>query len=100
MQGLRAFDGNRPPLCLNRPGLRSIDIHTHILPRDLPDWAARYGPGDWISLRHQEGACPACALMVQGDRVFRKIEANCWDEEERIRETTDLGEHHLVHVFA
>jgi len=73
--------------------LRSIDIHTHILPRDLPDWAARYGPGDWISLRHQEGACPACALMVQGDRVFRKIEANCWDEEERIRETTELGEH-------
>lgn len=93
MQGLRAFNGNRPPLCLNRPDLRSIDIHTHILPRDLPDWAARYGPGDWISLRHQEGACPACALMVQGDRVFRKIEANCWDEEERIRETTALGEH-------
>ncbi|MFM8685674.1 MAG: amidohydrolase family protein [Bacteroidota bacterium] len=73
--------------------LRSIDIHTHILPKELPDWATRYGPGDWISLHHQEGSCPACAVMMKGKQVFRQIEANCWDEQQRILEVADLGNH-------
>jgi len=73
--------------------VRSIDIHTHIIPKELPDWATQYGPGDWISLQHQEGACPACALMWKGSKMFRRIEANCWDEEERIRDCADLGQH-------
>ncbi|NBV05030.1 MAG: amidohydrolase, partial [Cytophagia bacterium] len=70
-----------------------MDIHTHILPKELPDWATRYGPGDWISLHHQEGSCPACAVMMKGKQVFRQIEANCWDEQQRILEVADLGNH-------
>jgi len=62
----------------------TIDIHTHIIPEHLPDWAARFGYGSFIRLEHQLGSCPSCAHMMQGDTLFRRINANCWDDHERI----------------
>lgn len=60
-----------------------IDMHTHILPRELPRWAERFGYGDFIHLEHhREGY----ARMMQGERFFREIAANCWDPELRIKE--------------
>ena len=31
---------------------RKIDVHTHILPEHMPDWAKRFGYGDFIRLDH------------------------------------------------
>lgn len=60
-----------------------IDMHTHILPKNLPDWSLKFGYGHFIHLDHHR---PGYARMMQGDKFFREIEANCWDENLRIEE--------------
>lgn len=61
-----------------------IDIHTHILPPQLPDWKSEFGYGGFIQLdRHQADK----ARMVRDDgKFFREIESNCWDGAVRLSE--------------
>ncbi len=66
-----------------------IDVHTHILPRDIPRWKDKFGYGGFISLDHYE---PCCARMVRDDGVaFRDVEDNCWSAEKRIEECDLAG---------
>jgi aminocarboxymuconate-semialdehyde decarboxylase len=58
-------------------------MHTHILPEKLPNFAEKFGYGDFIHLVHHQAGR---AQMMKGDTFFREIEANCWDPELRIRE--------------
>ena len=60
-----------------------IDMHTHIMPRTMPDFAKKFGYGDFITLEHVE---PGVANMMQGRRFFRQIRENCWNPEIRIEE--------------
>lgn len=60
-----------------------IDMHTHILPKHLPDWSRTFGYGSFIHLDHHRAGY---ARMMQGEKFFREIEANCWDEILRIEE--------------
>lgn len=60
-----------------------IDIHTHIMPKDLPRWIDKFGYGSFIHLEHKD-ACTA--RMMSGDKFFREIESNCWDGKVRIEE--------------
>mgnify|MGYP001197204666 FL=1 len=62
----------------------TIDIHTHILPENIPDFGARYGYRGFIHLDHHK---PGCARMMMDDKFFREVQANCWDPEERLRES-------------
>lgn len=66
-----------------------IDVHTHILPRYMPKWSAKFGYGNFIHL--EDGSRPGYARMMQGDTFFREIASNCWDEEERIGEYAESG---------
>ena len=67
-----------------------IDIHTHIMPENIPNWFEKFGYGDFIRLEHHK---PCCARMIKGDKVFREIEANCWDPHVRTKEMdlTEVG---------
>ena len=65
-----------------------IDTHTHILPRELPNWAKKFGYGDFIFLQDREDGKKD---MVQGGKFFRTIEENCWDEEVRIKEYEEFN---------
>lgn len=66
-----------------------IDVHTHILPKDIPAWKDKFGYGGFISLDHYK---PCCAKMVRDDgKQFRKIEDNCWDPVRRIEEMDGFG---------
>ena len=66
-----------------------IDVHTHIIPRDMPRWTEKFGYGNFIHLEdsNREGF----ARMMQGNNFFREIASNCWDEEERISEYNNSG---------
>lgn len=66
-----------------------IDVHTHILPRDIPSWKSKFGYGGFITLDHYE---PCCAHMVRDDgKQFRDIESNCWEPTKRIEEMDATG---------
>ena len=58
-------------------------MHTHILPKELPRWAERFGYGDFIHLEHHRAGY---ARMMQGERFFREINENCWNAELRMDE--------------
>ncbi len=67
-----------------------IDIHTHILPREIPNFKKKFGYGGFISLEHYGSHC---ARMVRDDgKFFREIQKNCWDSDTRLKE---CDEHHV-----
>lgn len=61
----------------------TIDTHTHIIPKQLPDFTKKFGYGEFITLDHH---APGRAWMMQGNKRFREITDNCWDAEVRINE--------------
>jgi aminocarboxymuconate-semialdehyde decarboxylase len=63
--------------------MKAIDIHTHFFPKSWPDLAARYGTPDWPWIKHTE---PGKALIMLGDREFRKITSACWDVQVRLED--------------
>ncbi|MCC6753375.1 MAG: amidohydrolase [Saprospiraceae bacterium] len=68
--------------------MKKIDIHTHLIPEKLPDWAGKFGYGGFVNLRH---CAPGCAQMYVDDRFFREIQSNCWDPRHRIRDCDASG---------
>ncbi len=69
--------------------MQKIDIHTHILPREIPGWKDKFGYGGFITLDHHK---PCCARMLKDDgHFFREIEDNCWSAERRIEQCDAHG---------
>jgi aminocarboxymuconate-semialdehyde decarboxylase len=60
-----------------------VDLHTHILPKELPDLKEKYGYGGWVSLEHHK---PCCANMMLDGKFFREIQDNCYAPEQRIKD--------------
>lgn len=50
------------------------DIHGHLYPLGLPDFAARYGDDRWPLLETEGDA----GAILAGSRVFRKVESSYW----------------------
>lgn len=66
-----------------------IDVHTHIMPRDIPRWMDKFGYGGFITLDHYTAGC---ARMLRDDGTqFREVNENCWDPQKRIEECDAAG---------
>lgn len=68
-----------------------IDIHTHILPKVLPDFKAKYGYGGFVNLEHHK---QGCGRMLIDGKHFRDVEENLWDAQARLRHC----DHHGVNI--
>ncbi|MFO0415612.1 MAG: amidohydrolase family protein [Bacteroidota bacterium] len=66
---------------------RRIDIHTHIMPEHMPNWTKKFGYGEFIHLEHRN--CKAC--MMKGDKLFREVEGNCFNDAARLKEMDETG---------
>ena len=49
----------------------------------MPNWADKFGYGDFIYLQHHK---KGYAKMMRGNQFFREIKENCWDADVRIEE--------------
>lgn len=70
-----------------------IDIHTHILPPELPDFKKLFGHGGFLQIKN----CPGCTdvdLFEDSGKFFRRVQHNCIDPQVRIKEC----DQHRVHV--
>lgn len=70
-----------------------IDIHTHILPPELPKFKEMFGYGGFIQLQ----ACPGCAdrdMVDDSGKFFRRVGENTFDPKARL----DECDRHGVHV--
>ena len=65
-----------------------IDIHTHILPKDLPDLEKEFGYGGWIRLDHNSNGT---ANMIKDGEKFRVVKCNCWDPVARLDDCQESG---------
>ncbi len=59
------------------------DIHTHFFPESWPALAARFGTPDWPWIKHTE---PGKAVIMLGEREFRRITSACWDVNVRLEQ--------------
>src|SRR5688500_2027701 len=66
----------------------TIDIHTHILPSELPRWAERFGASGFVELEPRPGGC---LRMIKDGQAFRDVGPNCWDPAVRVRECDAHG---------
>ena len=66
----------------------TIDIHTHIIPKNWPNLRDKYGYGGFVQIQHDG---PGCARMLRDGEVFRKIESNCWDPDCRLNDCKQSG---------
>ena len=65
-----------------------IDIHTHILPKDLPDFSRKFGYKGFIQLdRSPRGS----ARLMQDGKLFREVGASLWDCDFRLSECDTQG---------
>jgi aminocarboxymuconate-semialdehyde decarboxylase len=69
--------------------MKKIDIHTHILPPEIPKFKDRFGYGGFIQLEPIDNCR---AKMVRDDgKFFREIEHNCWNPAARISDANRHG---------
>ncbi|CEO99356.1 Amidohydrolase-related domain-containing protein [Plasmodiophora brassicae] len=66
-----------------------VDLHTHILPRHLPNLNERYGYGDFIHMQYDSTCCKTD--MYKGQHFFRRVEDTCFDSDARLRDCMDAG---------
>ena len=60
-----------------------IDIHTHIIPNNLPDFSKKFGYEGFVKL---EKRSETESDMMLFNENFRTIQCNCWDPKARTKD--------------
>ena len=60
-----------------------IDIHTHIIPDNLPDYSKKFGYEGFVNLVKVN---ESKADMILFNENFRTIKCNCWNPDIRLNE--------------
>jgi aminocarboxymuconate-semialdehyde decarboxylase len=68
--------------------MQTIDIHAHFFPESWPDLAARFGSPDWPWMKPLGDGQ---AMIMLGDREFRRITQVCWDPMLRLEDLDRQG---------
>jgi aminocarboxymuconate-semialdehyde decarboxylase len=63
-----------------------VDIHTHIIPDNLPDFTKKFGYEGFVRLDKKS---ETEADMILFDENFRTISCNCWNPQTRLLEMTN-----------
>ena len=66
----------------------AVDIHTHIVPASLPDYAGSLRDIAWPSVEHN-GDCHARVLT--GGKPYRDIDHRCWNTALRVEQMERMG---------
>ena len=67
-----------------------IDIHTHILPPEIPDFKKLFGYGGFMTLRDCPG-CRAKDMVDDSGKFFRRVEENAFDADARLLDCATHG---------
>lgn len=70
--------------------MKKIDIHTHILPRDIPKFKELFGYGGFIELKHYTG-CAHADMLDDSGKFFRRVDSNCFHAPARIEDMARYG---------
>ena len=70
--------------------MKRIDIHTHILPPEVPDFNAKTGYPGWLTLEADPNNSDM-RLMMKNGQLFRKVEKNCYDIDTRLKEMDETS---------
>lgn len=68
-----------------------IDIHTHILPPEIPKFKEMFGYGGFIQLQQCVGCATARDMVDDSGKFFRRVEANAFDPSVRVQECDSHG---------
>tara|TARA_Y100001970_G_scaffold291315_1_gene427978 strand:- start:1899 stop:2900 length:1002 start_codon:yes stop_codon:yes gene_type:complete len=66
-----------------------IDIHTHIIPENIPDFSKKFGYEGFVSMANKT---PKQGDMVIFGEKFRTIKCNCWSIKDRL---ADMKKHEI-----
>ena len=65
-----------------------IDIHTHIIPENIPDYSKKFGYEGFVNLvKSSESE----ADMLLFNQNFRTIKCNCWNPSERLKDYNNFN---------
>jgi aminocarboxymuconate-semialdehyde decarboxylase len=67
-----------------------IDLHTHVLPPDLPDLRSLFGYGGFVALETR-GAAPHRGRMTIDGALFREVDDTLWDPARRLEDCDRHG---------
>ena len=65
-----------------------IDIHTHIIPKNLPDYSKKFGYEGFVNLVNINDSE---ANMILFNENFRTVQCNCWSPTQRLKEYNEFN---------